>query len=100
MTIEYIRYVLTSSTAANFITAYGKAGHYLEAAPECIGYELAQRDDDPNTFVLRIAWQSAEAHMSGFRKGPNFPPLLALIRPFIGEIAEMEHYSVVAFAQN
>lgn len=51
MTIEYIRYVLTSSTPANFIAAYASAGHYLDAAPECLGYELAQQDDDPNVFV-------------------------------------------------
>ena len=46
----------------------------------------------PNLCTLRIEWQSAEAHMNGFRRGPNFPPFLTLIRPYIEEIVEMKHY--------
>ena len=32
--------------------------------------------------------------MNGFRRGPHFPPFLAAIRPFIGEIEEMRHYGL------
>ncbi len=56
------------------------------------GFELTQCAQDATQFILRIDWVSAEAHMEGFRRGPNFPSFLALIRPFISEIAEMRHY--------
>ena len=92
MIIEYIRYVMTAHTPEDLIKAYGDASRHLDAAPECIDYELTQCADDPKSLILRIRWQSAEAHMDGFRRGPHFPPFLGAIRPFVGEIAEMRHY--------
>lgn len=95
MTIEYIRYVLNEHTPEALIAAYARAGKHLEEAPECVGYDLAQCDEDPNSFILRIEWISAEGHMHGFRKGPQFPPFLSHIRQFVPEIAEMRHYTSV-----
>ena len=94
MIVEYIRYQLNQHTTEDLLAAYRAAAQHLRAAPECLGYELAIRDDATSTCVLRINWRSAEAHKSEFRQGPHFPPFLALIRPYIGEIAEMKHYSV------
>lgn len=98
MIVEYIRYDLKAHGADELIAAYGEAAEYLRAAPECVGYELSQCVEDPNQVTLRICWNSAEEHMQGFRKGPNFPPFLAAIRPFIGEILEMRHYRPTAVA--
>ena len=92
MIIEYIRYELSVHEGAELIDAYAAARVHLEAAPECIGYELSQCEEAPASFILRIRWTSTEAHMQGFRRGPHFPPFLAAIRPFVGEIAEMRHY--------
>jgi len=93
MITEYIRYHLTTHTPDALVQAYEQAGEHLRAAPECQGYSLAQCREEPAAFVLRIDWTSADAHMEGFRRGENFPPFLALIRPFVGEITEMRHYS-------
>jgi quinol monooxygenase YgiN len=95
MIVEYIRYELTTHRAADLVAAYKAAGAHLAAAPECLGYELSTCDEAPTTCILRIEWTSAEGHMSGFRNGPHFPPFLALVRPFVGEIAEMRHYTPV-----
>ena len=94
MIVEYIRYELDKHTTAELLDAYRSAASHLREAPECLGYELSVRDDAPDACILRITWRSAEAHMSQFRRGPHFPPFLELIRPFIGEIAEMKHYSM------
>ena len=94
MIVEYIRYALDKHTTEDLLAAYRAAALYLRAAPECLGYELTVRDDAPSMCVLRITWRSAEAHMSAFRRGPHFPPFLNLIRPYIDEIAEMQHYRV------
>jgi quinol monooxygenase YgiN len=69
-----------------------QAGEHLQAAPECLGFELMQCEEEPSALVLRILWASTEAQMQGLRRGPHFPPFLALIRPFLAEIAEMRHY--------
>jgi predicted dinucleotide-binding enzyme len=92
MVVEYIRYRLTGHTPAQLLEAYEAAGRLLAEAPECLGYDLAQCADDEADFTLRIRWISAEGHLEGFRKGRHFPPFLELVRPFIGEIAEMRHY--------
>lgn len=93
MTVEYIRYALRAHTPDDLVAAYREAGLHLQAAPECLGYDLTACEEEATSLILRIHWASAEAHLGGFRKGPNFPPFLAAIRPFIDEIAEMRHYA-------
>lgn len=95
MIVEYIRYTLTSHEPNEFLDAYADAACHLATAPECLNYELAQCSDDSRSFILRIQWVSAEAHLREFRSGPHFPPFLAAIRRFVPEIAEMRHYVVV-----
>ena len=98
MVVEYIRYALTSHSGEELVEAYREAARHLEAAPEALGWELARCTEDPTQFILRIEWDSAEGHLEGFRKGAHFPPFLAAIRPFIGEIAEMRHYQPTGVA--
>lgn len=92
MIVEYIRYTTTQSRSEELIQAYESGGKHLLAAPECLDFEVAQCTEDPASLVVRIRWASAEAHMQGFRRGPNFLPFLDLVRPFVGEIVEMRHY--------
>ena len=98
--VEYIRYVLTTLSADQLIGAYRDAARHLDAAPECLGYDLVRCVDDPAQLILRIRWRSANAHLQGFRAGPNFPPFLDAIRPFIPEIVEMRHYQPTAVASD
>ena len=53
---------------------------------------LTRCAEDPGSLILRLEWQSPEAHLQGFRKGPHFRPFVAAIGQFVGEIAEMRHY--------
>jgi len=46
MTVEYIRYNLTTHTADALVAAYAEARKYLAAAPDYLGYDPAQCDDD------------------------------------------------------
>ncbi len=92
MIVEYIRYALTEHDGDELVAAYQRAQEELRASPNALAWELSRCADDPSAYVLRIEWDSADGHMSGFRKGPQFTGFLAAIRPFIGEIAEMRHY--------
>ena len=96
MIVEYIRYALTDHDGPALEEAYGRAQAHLRADPHAQGWELSRCAEDDRRYVLRIEWDSAEGHMEGFRKGPNFPPFLQEIRPFVGEIEEMRHYVVTA----
>jgi quinol monooxygenase YgiN len=92
MIVEYIRYELKQHQPHDLIAAYRQAGAQLQAAPQCLGYELSHCVEEPLSLTLCIRWTSTEDHLQGFRKGPHFPAFLAAIRPFIDEIAEMRHY--------
>jgi quinol monooxygenase YgiN len=98
MIVEYIRYALKDHGYDEFVAAYARAEEQLRASPHALAWELSRCADDPSSFILRIEWDSASGHMDGFRKSPQFPPFLAAIRPFIGEIAEMRHYEPTAVA--
>jgi quinol monooxygenase YgiN len=95
MIVEYIRYVVApEARGIELRAAYVLASRQLDAAPECLAYELAQCEEDPKSWILRIEWRSTEEHLRGFRQGPHFPGFLDAIRGFMPEIAEMRHYRV------
>jgi quinol monooxygenase YgiN len=93
MVVEYIRYIVADQARGEELhRAYATAVKQLDAAPECVAYELTQCEEDAKCWSLRIEWRSTEAHLQGFRKGPYFPAFLAAIREFMPEITEMRHY--------
>ncbi|MGW7534301.1 globin domain-containing protein [Amycolatopsis sp. NPDC054798] len=92
MIIEYIRYRIPDGERAAFEAAYARAATSLAAAEQCHDYELARAAGEPGSYILRIAWTSAEAHLQGFRGGPRFAAFLAAIRPYAEHIEEMRHY--------
>jgi quinol monooxygenase YgiN len=94
MTVEYIRYTVEDAIRREqLISAYRTAVTALDAAPECLSYELTVCEEDSTSVILRIEWASTEAHLQGFRKGPNFPPFFKAIGGFVKEISEMRHYT-------
>lgn len=89
---EIIRYKIPTNEADAFIEAYAQAGEVLKQSPHCLGFELLRSKKDPALFLLTIRWDSAEGHLSGFRRSEVFPKFFALIRRYVGNILEMEHY--------
>lgn len=106
MIVEYIRYRLNQDTTdphedtfGGFEAAYRAASSSLDASPHCLGYELTRCVEEQDRYILRIEWDSMDGHLMGFRRAPEFSPFLEAIKPYIGQIEEMQHYmltSVVA----
>jgi len=95
MNVEYIRYtVADEKRGGELLKAYVAAAKQLDAAPECLAYELTRCEEDVTSWVLRIEWRSTEEHLQGFRKGPHFSAFLECIRGFVPEITEMRHYTL------
>ena len=92
MIIEYIRYRIDEPRAAAFLAAYEEAQASLRTSPHCLGYELSRCTEAPESFVLRIHWDSAEGHLQGFRKGPDFAAFFRAVQPFLQDVEEMRHY--------
>lgn len=97
MIVEYIRYTIADAArGAELVVAYEKARHSLDAAPECLAYELTACEEDAASYILRIEWTSTERHMQGFRRSANFPPFFQAIGGFVKEITEMRHYALTS----
>lgn len=94
MVVEYLRYTVNPDRKAGFEEAYRQAQEYLKSSPHCLGYELSCCVKQPQHYILRIVWDSAEGHLQGFRTSSEFPKFLALVRPFLSDCQEMEHYTV------
>lgn len=98
MIIEYTRYRIPPGRAEQFEAAYQRAAVPLASAPQCVGYELTRCDEEPECYVLRITWTSAEDHLKGFRGSPAFRAFFAEVQPYFSAIEEMRHYSPTGVA--
>jgi quinol monooxygenase YgiN len=93
--VEYIRYTVPSTQTADFEQAYDQAAVHLLASPHCLGYDVARCVDEPDTYIVRIHWDSAEGHANGFRSSREFRAFFELVKPFFADITEMRHYELV-----
>ena len=92
MIVEYLRYTIPAERQADFVAAYEAAMEPLIRSEHAQAFELCQCVDEPASFILRIEWTSAEAHMQGFRGSAEFREFFSHIRGFLPEISEMRHY--------
>lgn len=92
MTVEYIRYNIDAARQEAFVADYVAAAESLEASPHALAWDLTQCTDDPSQYILRIEWDSAQGHMEGFRRSPEFRNFFGHIRPYVNDILEMRHY--------
>jgi quinol monooxygenase YgiN len=99
MIVEYTRYKIDEKRRSLFEEAYGKAGEALRSSIHCQRYELSRCTEDPNYYTLRIEWDSEDGHLKGFRNSPEFKTFFALIQPYIKDIEEMRHYSVIGVGE-
>lgn len=95
MVIEYIRYRIDSARADEFERAYAEASRPLAQSSHCLAYEVARGVEDPESYVVRIEWDSVEGHEQGFRQSPEFREFFADVKPFFDDIAEMRHYELL-----
>lgn len=52
--------------------------------------------ETPGRFVLKIEWDTLEAHTVGFRESPAFAQWRAIIGPFFAQPPHVEHFDVVS----
>ena len=96
MIVEYIRYEI--SDPEPFLLGYEAARNALESSAHCLSYELSRCTEAPTAFILRIEWDSAEGHLQGFRRSPEFATFFGAVRPFLENIREMRHYALTPIA--
>ena len=48
--------------------------------------------EEPQRYIVRIAWDSLDGHLNGFWTSAAFPQFLDLVRPYLNAVEEMQHY--------
>lgn len=96
--IEYIRYRIDASRSDAFERAYAEGGRVLRASPHCLAFEVGRGVEEPESYIVRIEWDSVEGHEQGFRKSPEFGDFFAVVKPFFDDIHEMRHYDAIEAA--
>lgn len=93
MIVEYLRYIVDADRQEKFIADYAAAVGPLMSSPHARSFELCQCVEEPEAFILRIEWTSAEDHLQKFRGSAEFKEFFGHIRPYLNDIAEMRHYT-------
>ena len=92
LVVEYLRYRIASDGTDQFIKDYRAASRELMASPYALSFEMCQCVDEPEQFILRIEWTSADDHLKRFRGSDTFKAFFAHVRTHVGGIEEMRHY--------
>ena len=100
MSIEYIRYKIPQDINESFLSDYEAASNYLRKSKYCLGYDLSRCVEEPDRYILRIQWTSTEDHLEKFRTSKEFQQFLPLIKPYIDNIEEMQHYELTKILLN
>ncbi|MDX8353819.1 putative quinol monooxygenase [Cognatiyoonia sp. IB215182] len=93
MIVEYLRYEIDAERQDQFVADYRAASEPLLASPYATSFEMCQCVEDPSQFTLRIAWTSADDHLKRFRGSAEFREFFGHIKPYLGDIKEMRHYT-------
>lgn len=65
----------------------------LEAAPGCSKVTVGRGVENPGKFILLLEWDAVESH-TALTETPAFDEFKALVGPFFGGPADMEHFEV------
>jgi hemoglobin len=95
MIVEYIRYELPAEIRQAFESSYARVGPLLENSPHCIRWELSKSVEEPASYIVRIEWDSQDAHERGFRGSNDFTVFFSELRRYADYRRQMAHFSVI-----
>jgi heme-degrading monooxygenase HmoA len=96
MVVELAILKAKAGAAQQLVDALHGARPVLGRAAGYLGSVFYQGIEDPGTVVLRIEWETLEAHTQGFRQGPLFPEWRSHFGHLLAAPPEVTHH--LAFA--
>lgn len=96
MIVELALLRAKEGTAEQMKAGLQAARSVIAQADGYLGSTFTQGIEDPQRFVLRIEWDSVEAHTQGFRGGPLFPQWRAPWGEYLDGTPDVQHYEVIA----
>jgi quinol monooxygenase YgiN len=90
MVLEVADIRVNEGSEADFAAGYLIAREVIMAAPGCHSVRCGQSIETPTRFVVRVEWDSVEAHQQ-FRDSPQFADWRAPIGEFFAGPPYVEH---------
>ncbi len=83
---------------AAFEEAFRQASSIICAMPGYVSHQLQRCIEAPSRYVLRVNWQTLEAHTVGFRGSPKCEDWQRMLHHFYSPFPTVEHYEAVLSA--
>jgi heme-degrading monooxygenase HmoA len=84
--------------AAEFIETMERAKSIIAGSPGFISLRVERCVEQPDNFLLLVAWETLEDHTVGFRGSDAYQEWRALLHHFYDPFPVVEHFETVAMA--
>lgn len=92
MIIEHAVLDVSPERTADYEVALREAVPFMTATPGFIRMEVRPCLEKAGRYLLRVEWQTLEAHTASFRGSDNYKRWSALLHPFYSPFPVVEHY--------
>ena len=98
MILEHAYLNVRPGTEDAFLEALATAKQFIARTEGFIGMEVSRCVEEPSNFLLLVEWETLEAHIVGFREGPDYAPWRAALHHFYDPMPVVQHFEVVEVA--
>jgi len=85
---------------SEFQSAFAKASPIISSMSGYISHQLQQCIEKQNRYILRVNWETLEAHTIGFRGSEQYQEWKRLLHHFYDPFPIVEHYELILDHQN
>jgi heme-degrading monooxygenase HmoA len=85
-----------AGSQSGFERAWSEGAEIIRAFPGCISVGIERCVETDTRYLVRIAWDSLEAHVTGYRGSPASLQVRELIFGFLDGLPEVAHYHAVS----
>jgi quinol monooxygenase YgiN len=95
MIVEIAQFRAQPGKAEELQAGFLKGLEVIRSGEGCLSAVARRGIEDPDTFVLEVAWETLEHHTVKFRGGPLFPQYRSHINGLFIDTPTVNHYEEV-----
>lgn len=95
VTLEIAAFLIRPGQQHGFEAAFAKAQRLLVGMRGYLSHDLQHSVESDQSYMLLIEWQALEDTTVGFRKSNEYERWMALLRGFLVEAPNIQHFHVV-----
>jgi heme-degrading monooxygenase HmoA len=91
--VEHAELTVDPEQAEQFLAAFEEGRRAIARSPGYLWSELLRGVERPDAFLLRVGWESVEAHTEVFRSSGLYTQWRAAVSPYFAKPPAVEHYA-------